>query len=156
MDNRKNKKLKERLAESGVAEIEIHEGEAAVRISRNSPAPVMMPPQQYYPAPQPAAAPPAAAPAAAAEATVTASAAEKTSGHEVTAPMVGTFYRSSSPGTAPFIEIGQKVQKGDTLCIIEAMKLLNQIESEVSGTVKEICIENGEPVEYGQTLVIIE
>lgn len=149
MDIRKIKKLIELLDESGVAEIEIHEGEESVRISRHSPAPVMMPPHEYYPAPQ---APAPALPASEAAAPVK----EKTSGHDFTAPMVGTFYRSASPGTAPFIEVGQKVQKGDTLCIIEAMKLLNQIESDVNGIVKEICIENGEPVEYGQTLVIIE
>lgn len=154
MDIRKIKKLIELLDDSGVAEIEIHEGEESVRISRHSPAPVMMPPQEYYPAPY-SPAPPVPAPAAAA-AEPASPAKEKSSGHHITSPMVGTFYRSSSPGAASFIEVGQKVQKGDTLCIIEAMKLLNQIESEVSGTVKEILIENGEPVEYGQTMVIIE
>ncbi len=155
MDIRKIKKLIELLDDSGVAEIEIHEGEESVRISRNSPAPAsapfMMPPQSYYPVSQ---AGPTATAAVAEPAAV--SPVEKTIGHEVTAPMVGTFYRSPSPGSAAFVEVGQKVQKGDTLCIIEAMKLLNQIESDVSGTVKEICIENGEPVEYGQALVIIE
>jgi acetyl-CoA carboxylase biotin carboxyl carrier protein len=151
MDIRKIKKLIELLDDSGIAEIEIREGEDSVRISRHGPAPVAMAPQEYYAAPlAPATAPVALAPAPPAPAE------EKISGHEITAPMVGTFYRSPSPGTASFVEIGQKVQKGDTLCIIEAMKLLNQIESDVSGTVKEICIKNGEPVEYGQTLIIIE
>ena len=151
MDIRKIKKLIELLDESGVAEIEIHEGEESVRISRNSPAPALMhmPPeayalqQPYAAAPAPAEAPAAAEP-------------EKVSGHEVKAPMVGTYYSAPSPGAASFIEIGQKVAKGDTICIIEAMKLLNQIEADVSGTVKAICIENGEPLEYGQAICIIE
>ncbi len=150
MDIRKIKKLIELLDESGVAEIEIHEGEESVRISRNSPAPAMMPipPEAYaHPyAPAPAAAP--EAPAAAEP--------EKVTGHEVKAPMVGTYYSAPSPGAAAFAEIGQKVNKGDTICIIEAMKLLNQIEADVSGTIKAICVENGEPLEYGQTICIIE
>ena len=153
MDIRKIKKLIELLDESGVAEIEIHEGEESVRISRNNPAAVMpaMPEQYAFaapPAPAPAAAPAAAAPAEA-------SAPEAVSGHEVKAPMVGTFYSAPSPGAASFIEVGQQVNKGDTICIIEAMKLLNQIEADASGTVKEICVENGEPLEYGQTICII-
>lgn len=153
MDIRKIKKLIELLDESGVAEIEIHEGEESVRISRNSPAaPAMMqmPPegyaQPYAPAPAPIAAPVEAAPAEP----------DKVSGHELKAPMVGTYYSAPSPGAAVFIEVGQKVAKGDTVCIIEAMKLLNQIEADVSGTIKSICIENGEPLEYGQTICIIE
>jgi len=155
MDIRKIKKLIELLDESGVAEIEIHEGEESVRISRNSPAPAFMhmPPEAY--APQPYAAAPVPAPAAA-PAEVPAAEPDKISGHEVKAPMVGTYYSAPSPGAAVFIEVGQKVTKGDTICIIEAMKLLNQIEADVSGTIKAICIENGEPLEYGQAICIIE
>jgi len=169
MDIRKIKKLIELLDESGVAEIEIHEGEESVRISRNSPAPaVMHMPQQAYAQPYApaaaapaaaapaAAAPAAAAPAAAAPAETPAAEPEKISGHEVKAPMVGTYYSAPSPGSAAFAEVGQKVNKGDTICIIEAMKLLNQIEADVSGTIKAICVENGEPLEYGQTICIIE
>ncbi len=99
----------------------------------------------------------APAPAAPAAAEIPAPAAtEAPTGHEVKAPMVGTYYSAPSPGAAPFIEVGQHVNKGDTICIIEAMKLLNQIEADVSGTVKSICVENGEPLEYGQTICIIE
>ncbi len=147
MDIRKIKKLIELLDESGVAEIEIHEGEESVRISRHSPAPAMMPAQEYAMMQAPA---PAAAEIPAPAAT------EAPTGHEVKAPMVGTYYSAPSPGAAPFIEVGQHVNKGDTICIIEAMKLLNQIEADVSGTVKSICVENGEPLEYGQTICIIE
>ena len=152
MDIRKIKKLIELLDESGVAEIEIHEGEESVRISRHSPAPDVMPmphdayAHAYAPPPPPVAAPVAETPAEP----------EKITGHEVKAPMVGTYYSASSPGAAPFAEIGKKVNKGDTICIIEAMKLLNQIEADFSGTVKAICVENGEPLEYGQTICIIE
>ena len=151
MDIRKIKKLIELLDESGVAEIEIHEGEESVRISRNGTAPAVMhmPPEGY------AYAPPAAAPAAAPEAPAVAEP-EKITGHEVKAPMVGTYYSAPSPGAPIFAEVGQKVTKGDTICIIEAMKLLNQIEADYSGTIKAICVENGEPVEYGQTICIIE
>ncbi len=151
MDIRKIKKLIELLDESGVAEIEIHEGEESVRISRNSPAPaVMQMPQQAY------AAPPAPAPAAAPVETPSAAEPEKISGHEVKSPMVGTYYSAPSPGAPVFAEVGKKVSKGDTICIIEAMKLLNQIEADISGTIKAICVENGEPLEYGQTICIIE
>jgi len=151
MDIRKIKKLIELLDESGVAEIEIHEGEESVRISRNSPAPaVMQMPQQAY------AAPPAPAPAAAPVETPPAAEPEKVSGHEVKSPMVGTYYSAPSPGAPAFAEVGKKVSKGDTICIIEAMKLLNQIEADISGTIKAICVENGEPLEYGQTICIIE
>ncbi len=151
MDIRKIKKLIELLDESGVAEIEIHEGEESVRISRNSPAPaVMQMPQQAY------AAPPAPAPAAAPVETPSAAEPEKISGHEVKSPMVGTYYSAPSPGAPAFAEVGKKVSKGDTICIIEAMKLLNQIEADISGTIKAICVENGEPLEYGQTICIIE
>lgn len=155
MDIRKIKKLIELLDESGVAEIEIHEGEESVRISRHSPAPAVMQmaPETYAMAPpaQPMAV--AAPPAAAEESPATP---ETLSGHEVKAPMVGTFYSAPSPGAAAFIEVGQQVNKGDTICIIEAMKLLNQIEADASGIVKAICVENGEPLEYGQTICIIE
>ena len=150
MDIRKVKKLIELLEESGVAEIEIHEGEESVRISRHMPgaqvaaAPVMMP-----------AAAPAAAPAPPAAA-VSPAEPEFPAGHTVDSPMVGTFYRASSPGASAFVEVGSKVNVGDTLCIIEAMKMLNQIEADKAGTVAAILVENAEPVEYGQPLVVIE
>jgi acetyl-CoA carboxylase biotin carboxyl carrier protein len=149
MDIRKIKKLIELLDESGIAEIEIKEGEESVRITRQSAsipmaaAPVAM-----------AAAPIAAAPAAAAA--ETAPAEEEISGHKVTSPMVGTFYRSSSPGAPSFTEVGKQVSEGDTLCIIEAMKILNQIEADKSGTVKAILVDDGQPVEFGQPMFIIE
>ncbi len=146
MDIRKVKKLIELLDESGIAEIEITEGEESVRISRYS-----------------AHAPVAAAPAVAAVAPVAAPAAVpapvevvEDDGFEVTAPMVGTFYSSSSPGAAPYLQVGDRVNEGDTLCIIEAMKMMNQIEADVSGVVKSIRIQNGEPVEFGQVLFVID
>ncbi len=148
MDIRKIKKLIELLDESGVAEIEIKEGEESVRISRQQSA------FAAAPAPVQAIAAPAAAAAPAAE---EAPAAEpEISGHKITSPMVGTFYRAASPGATPFTEVGQTVSEGDTLCIIEAMKILNQIEADKSGTVKAILVENGQPVEFGQPLFIIE
>jgi acetyl-CoA carboxylase biotin carboxyl carrier protein len=157
MDIRKVKKLIELLDESGIAEIEITEGEDSVRISRNSsgaaaPAPV------YAPAPIAAAAPvPQAAPAApVAAAPATPAAAEDSDGFEVNAPMVGTFYSSSSPGAAAFVQVGDQVNEGDTLCIIEAMKMMNQIDAEVSGVIKSVRVQNGDPVEYGQTLFVID
>jgi len=143
MDIRKIKKLIEIIEESGIAELEIKEGEEFIRISRYSAAPAAV---AYAPAPV------VLAPAASA----IASAEEKITGHVVKSPMVGTFYRSASPGTKVFTEVGQSVQVGDTLCIIEAMKILNQIESDKSGTITKILIENAEPVEYGQPLFIIE
>ncbi len=147
MDIRKIKKLIEIIEESDIAELEIKEGEESIRISRYSAAPAAV---AYAPAPVAAAAPTvAAAPAAAA-------AEEKMTGHVVKSPMVGTFYRSASPGTKVFAEVGQSVQVGDTLCIIEAMKILNQIESDKSGTITKVLVENAEPVEYGQPLFIIE
>lgn len=151
MDIRKVKKLIELLEESGIAEIEITEGEESVRISRHSTAPTTqmfhhaMP--QSAPAPQPSAAP-AAAPAAETSSVPT--------GHQVTSPMVGTFYRASNPGAKPFVDVGSSVQAGDTLCIIEAMKMMNQIESDKSGVVKAVLVDNGEPVEFGQPLFVIE
>jgi acetyl-CoA carboxylase biotin carboxyl carrier protein len=150
MDIRKVKKLIELLEESGIAEIEIKEGEEAVRISRNSTsAPMQMP--MYAPAPAPVAAAPAAAPSAAEP-----SAASIPSGHAVKSPMVGTFYRSASPGAKPFVEVGDSVTAGQTLCIIEAMKILNQIECDKSGIVKAILADNGEAVEFDQALFVIE
>jgi acetyl-CoA carboxylase biotin carboxyl carrier protein len=149
MDIRKVKKLIELLDESGIAEIEITEGEESVRISRYSPnAPVA--------APVAAAAPIAAAPAAAPSAAPAAPVEPEEDGFEVTAPMVGTFYAASSPGAAPFVQVGDRITEGDTLCIIEAMKMMNQIETDVSGVVKSIRLQNGEPVEFGQTLIVID
>ena len=147
MDIRKVKKLIELIEESDIAEIEIHEGEESVRISRVSsiaPAVAMT---------APVAAPAAAAPAVSATAEETV---EEITGHQIKSPMVGTFYESSSPGAKPFVEVGQRVSNGDTLCIIEAMKILNQIESDKSGVVKKILVENGQPVEYNEPLFIIE
>jgi len=148
MDIRKVKKLIELLEESQIAEIEIHEGEESVRISRlQAPAPVAAAPVAYAaPAPAPAAAAPAeSAPAEPA----------KPEGHTVTSPMVGTFYEAPSPGAKPFVEVGQAVNVGDTLCIIEAMKMLNQIEADKAGTVSARLVENGQPVEFGQSLFVI-
>lgn len=150
MDIRKVKKLIELLEESGIAELEIKEGDDSVRISRyGSAAPA---PAAPAPAPSPAQGAPAPAPAAE-------EAAEPDSdepvGVRVESPMVGTFYRGSAPGAPPFVEVGQQVKQGDTLCIIEAMKILNQIEAEVSGTVKAVLVENGQPVEFGEPLMVI-
>ena len=146
MDIRKIKKLIDLIQESDVAEIEIHEGEESVRISRNGTAPVMM-------AAPAAVAAPVAAPAAPA---VEAAPAETNTANAVKSPMVGTFYRSSSPETASFVEVGQTVAAGDIICIIEAMKMFNQIEADRSGTVKSILVENGHPVEFDEPLIIIE
>lgn len=151
MDIRKVKKLIELLEESNIAEIEIHEGEESVRISRNGTATNVMP--------APMAAPVAAAPAipVAAVPVETAQNAEpEISGHVVKSPMVGTFYRASSPEADSFTDEGKKVNSGDTLCIIEAMKILNQIESDKTGVVKKVLVENGQPVEFNQPLFIIE
>ena len=149
MDIRKVKKLIELLEESHVAEIEIHEGEESVRISRmptNVPAPALI---QAAPAAIPAAAP-AAAPVAAAP-----TEAAEPEGHKVQSPMVGTFYEAPSPGAKPFVEVGQQVNVGDTLCIVEAMKMLNQIEADKAGKVKARLVDNGQPVEFGQSLFVI-
>jgi acetyl-CoA carboxylase biotin carboxyl carrier protein len=151
MDLRKIKTLIDLVQQSGIAELEITEGEEKVRISRTGmpgaylpaqagPGSVVLPADLVGGAPAPLAAPLAAEPV----------------GHTLKSPMVGTFYRSPSPGTPPFAEIGQTVAKGQTLCIIEAMKLLNEIESDASGVVKAILVENGQPVEYGQPLFVIE
>jgi acetyl-CoA carboxylase biotin carboxyl carrier protein len=153
MDIRKIKKLIELVEESGIAELEISEGEESVRISRNSPATAAAP-VHYAAAPAPVAAP---APAAAAEAPVAEPApAAAPTGHQVLSPMVGTFYRSPSPDAKSFIEIGQSVNAGDTLCIVEAMKMMNQIEADKSGVVTAILVEDGQPVEFDQPLVVIE
>lgn len=143
MDIRKIKKLIEIIAESDIAELEIKEGEEAIRISRYSAIPA---PVAYAPAPT----------NSTATAITAAPAEEKITGHVVKSPMVGTFYRSAAPGGKVFVEIGQAVLAGDTLCIIEAMKILNQIEADKSGVITQILVENGEPVEYGQPLFIIE
>ncbi len=145
MDIRKVKKLIELLDESGIAEIEIKEGDESVRISRNSSG-VAAPAPVFAAAPVAAPAPPAAPPAAA----------DDSEGYEVTAPMVGSFYSSPSPEAAPFVQVGDQVNEGDTLCIIEAMKMMNQIDAEVSGSIKSIRVQNGDPVEYGQILFVID
>ena len=154
MDIRKVKKLIELLDESGISEIEITEGEESVRITRNAPgvaapAPAYVTPAFAAPAPE---ASPLAPPAAAAAP----AAADDSDGYEVTAPMVGTFYAASSPGSPPFVQVGDHVNEGDTLCIVEAMKMMNQIEAEVSGIVKSIRVQSGDPVEYGQILFVID
>ncbi|MGD2055061.1 MAG: acetyl-CoA carboxylase biotin carboxyl carrier protein [Gammaproteobacteria bacterium] len=150
MDIRKVKKLIELLEESGIAELEINEGEESVRISRYSTAAPPAAPINY-------AAPPAS-PATAPSAPAAAESEEEglPSGHIIKSPMVGTFYSSPSPGAKTFVNIGDSVSEGDTICIVEAMKILNQIEAEVSGTIKAILVENAQPVEYGQPLMIIE
>jgi acetyl-CoA carboxylase biotin carboxyl carrier protein len=150
MDIRKIKKLIELVEESGISELEISEGEESVRISRNT-APVQMA-QMHYAAPAPAPAQQVAAPAPMAEAA--APAAPK--GHQVLSPMVGTFYRSPSPDSKAFIEVGQSVSVGDTLCIVEAMKMMNQIEADKAGIVTAILLEDGQTVEFDQPLVVIE
>ena len=151
MDIRKVKKLIELLEESNVAEIEIHEGEESVRISTQSSAAPVMPMQMPMQA-MPAAPAPAAAPVAAESESEPAA----PSGHVVESPMVGTFYTASTPGARPFVEVGSAVAVGDTLCIVEAMKMLNQIEADKAGTIKSILAENAQPVEFGQPLFVIE
>lgn len=148
MDIRKVKKLIELLDESGIAEIEIKEGEESVRISRYSGG--VAPAPMHYAIPAPA------APAAAAPVIAAAIPPVNKADHTVTSPMVGTFYASASPGAKPFVDIGSEVSVGDTLCIIEAMKMMNQIESDKGGRVTAVLIKNGEPVEFGQPLFIIE
>lgn len=151
MDLRKLKTLIDLVAESDIAELEVTEGESKVRIVKSSAVgqgQMMMMPQQgvqQFAAPAPAAAPVAAAPVVAAEPT----------GHVVKSPMMGTFYRSSAPGAAAFVEVGANIKEGETLCIIEAMKLLNEIDADVSGVVTKILVENGQPVEFGQPLFVI-
>ncbi len=144
MDIRKIKKLIEMLEESNLGEIEIREGEESIRISRASPAPVAVPAMG------------ASAPAAAAPVIPQAEDQATPPGHAIVSPMVGTFYRAPSPGATAFVEIGSEVNVGDTLCIIEAMKMLNEIEADKSGVVLAILKENGQPVEYGEPLFVIE
>lgn len=151
MDLRKLKTLIDLVSESGVAELEITEGEDRIRIvNRNGAAPVQVhqPVTVAQPMPVPVPAPEAApAPAPAAP---------QQTGTPLTSPMVGTFYRAPSPGADPFVKVGDTVKKGQVVCIIEAMKLLNEVEADMDGTVKEVCVENGQPVEFGQSLFIIE
>jgi len=151
MDIRKIKKLIELLEESGIEELEICEGEESVRISRRSGAAAPAPASYYLP-PQPAAAPAPVAVAAAEPATV---ASDTPSGHLVRSPMVGTFYGAPAPGAAAFTAVGQTVKAGDVLCIIEAMKMMNQIEADKSGTIEAILVADGEPVEFDQPLFSI-
>ncbi|GGD70341.1 acetyl-CoA carboxylase biotin carboxyl carrier protein [Lacimicrobium alkaliphilum] len=150
MDIRKIKKLIELVEESGVAELEITEGEESVRIHRGSSAPAV-----HYAQPYPAQAPVQQPPPAPAAETAPA-APEEPAGHVVRSPMVGTFYRASSPGSKNFVEVGSSVKVGDTLCIVEAMKMMNQIEADKAGVVKQILVENQEPVEFDQPLFVIE
>lgn len=150
MDIRKIKKLIELVEESGIAELEITEGEESVRINRYSNAPVVAAPQQFA-APLAPAAPAPEAPVAAAPAAPAAPA-----GHQVLSPMVGTFYTAASPEAPAYVEVGSKVNVGDTLCIVEAMKMMNQIEADKAGVVKAILVANGEPIEFDQPLFIIE
>ena len=153
MDLRKLKTLIDLISESNVSELEITEAEGKVRIVKSGTTVV----QQYMAAaPVPAAAAPAAAAAAAPELPAPVAAAEEPAGHQVKSPMVGTVYRASSPGAKSFVEVGNVVQEGDTICIIEAMKILNEIEADKSGTVTRVLCENGQAVEYGQPLVVIE
>nr|WP_315486808.1 acetyl-CoA carboxylase biotin carboxyl carrier protein [uncultured Undibacterium sp.] len=151
MDLRKLKTLIDLVAESDISELEVTEGEGKVRIVKSSPVPqgqmMMMQPQMQHAMPAPVAAPVAASAAPAAAPAV--------EGHIVKSPMVGTFYRAASPGSAAFVDIGKSVSAGETLCIIEAMKLLNEIESDFTGSIKQILVENGQPVEFGQPLFII-
>ncbi|HET9733630.1 MAG TPA: acetyl-CoA carboxylase biotin carboxyl carrier protein [Burkholderiales bacterium] len=158
MDLRKLKKLIDLVQESGIAELEITEGEEKVKIVKGGEATVTPIGPAAAPAAATAGAPASAAPAAAATAAVAAAAPEEPapSGHVLKAPMVGTFYRSASPESKPFVEVGQNVKAGETVCIIEAMKLMNEIEADATGMIKAILVENGQPVEYGQPLFIIE
>lgn len=150
MDLRKLKTLIDLVQQSGIAELEITEGEEKVRISRfgTAGAPVMMP--------QPMAMPATVMPVEIAEPAAEAAAPAEAEAHAVKSPMVGTFYRSATPGAKPFVEVGQAVKTGDTVCIIEAMKLLNEIEADRDGVIKAILVENGQPVEYGQPLFVID
>ncbi len=151
MDIRKIKKLIELVEESGISELEISEGEESVRISRSIPATNYSAPVQNIQIPQPAPAVVAVAPTVEAEVI-----ADTNSGTTIKSPMVGTFYRTPSPESKAFVEVGQSVNVGDVLCIVEAMKMMNQIESEKAGTIKAILVENGQPVEFDQPLFIIE
>ncbi|OIN03276.1 acetyl-CoA carboxylase, biotin carboxyl carrier protein [Idiomarina sp. MD25a] len=151
MDIRKIKKLIELVEESGISELEITEGEESVRINRYSPQPAQAP-IQYSAAPQQA----APAPAAPQSSDSASAESEEISGHIVRSPMVGTFYEAPSPDASPFVTVGSRVNAGDTLCIVEAMKMMNQIEADKSGVIKQILVENEEPVEFDQPLFVIE
>ena len=153
MDLRKLKTLIDLVSESNVSELEITEAEGKVRIVKSAPVAVA-PPQAYAAAP--VAAPVALAAAPVANASVAAAAVAEPVGHIVKSPMVGTFYRASSPGAKPFVEIGDTIKEGETICIVEAMKILNEIEADKSGTVTKILVDNGQAVEYGQPLYVIE
>lgn len=150
MDLRKLKKLIDLVQESGISELEVTEGEEKVRIAKHAAAA----PAAFYAPPPPAA--PAAAPAPASAGAAAEGARALPEGHVVKSPMVGTFYRAGAPGAKPLVEVGQSVSEGDRLCIIEAMKLMNEIEADASGVIKAILVENGEPVEYGQPLFVID
>lgn len=154
MDIRKVKKLIELLETSGIAEIEITEGEESVRISRNAPNITAAAPAQIAMATPTTI--PTSKPTTTTNSTPTVSAETEEDGFEVTAPMVGTYYAASSPGAEPFVQVGDRIKNGDTLCIIEAMKMMNPIEADVSGVIKSIRTQNGEPVEFGQTLIVID
>ena len=153
MDVRKIKKLIELVEESGIMELEISEGEETIRINRGTP--VAAPAQYNIPA-APAVAPVAPAPVPAPQSAVAPQANEDLSGHIVRSPMVGTFYRSPSPDAKAFVEVGQTVKVGDTLCIVEAMKMMNKIEADKAGVIKAILINDGEPVEFDEPLIVIE
>ncbi len=155
MDLRKLKTLIDLVSESNVSELEITEAEGKVRIVKSSPAAAMGAPVAYVAAPAAPVAAPAAASAPAAEA-APATAPAAPAGHIVKSPMVGTFYRASAPGAKPFVEVGQAVKEGETVCIVEAMKILNEIEADKSGVITQILVENGQAVEYGQPLFVIE
>lgn len=150
MDVRKIKKLIELVEESGIMELEISEGEETIRINRGTPAAIQAPAQQYH------AAPVMAAPAPAQTAPAPVENDDVFSGHQVRSPMVGTFYRAPSPEAAPFVEVGQSVQVGDALCIVEAMKMMNRIEADKAGVVKAILVSDGEAVEFDEPLIVIE
>ncbi len=155
MDLRKLKTLIDLVSESGISELEVTEGEGKVRIVKNAPPVYVQPSTSYapqYSGPAPVAPGAIEAPAAGALATPAPAAPQ---GHVVTSPMVGTFYRAPSPGADPFVQVGDTVKEGQTICIIEAMKLLNEIESDQSGVIKEILVENGQAVEYGQPLFVV-
>jgi acetyl-CoA carboxylase biotin carboxyl carrier protein len=156
MDLRKLKTLIDLVSDSNVSELEITEAEGTVRIVKSAPAPVAMVTQMAAPAPVAVAAPVAAAPAPAAAPAAAPEVEAAPAGHTVKSPMVGTFYRSSSPGAKAFAEVGQQVKEGETICIIEAMKILNEIEADKAGTITKILAENGQAVEYGAPLFIIE
>lgn len=157
MDLRKLKTLIDLVSESNISELEITEADGKVRIVKSDGQPVVAAMPMMQAAPQMVAQPAApAAPAAAAPAPVAAPAPAAETGHIVKSPMVGTFYRASSPNAKPFAEVGQQVKEGDAICIIEAMKIMNEIEADKSGTIVKILAENGQPVEFGQSLIVIE